>query len=327
AEHGASLSRQFKTKNIEVNDVGVYDVQASYAAAATSPNARLRTITTLIFPAGSKVGTKTLTFKRKEDFTISLDYRTPVASGFLTRMLEAEIVGVSEAIANLTERGAVDPIVKATLTLSESGFVSVSDAIAFGEIKDHRKLKGFFAGSTSAENTPPRETAETSETASGSSTGSSSSAGPESTTTEKQEKEEKKKAQPVENTISLTVDVKFTAIPPMTVEEKQEARKRKRLKARREEARNTFESYLHRLRDLLDESRETPFKKCSQVSEREAIAAKLDESFQWLFERGDLAETSQFLDKRIALETLEKPIVHRYKEIEAFPEALNNSQK
>lgn len=80
ALHGASLSRQFKTKNIKVNDVGVYDVQATYAAAATSPNARPRSITTLIFPAGSKVGTKkTLTFKRKEDFTISLDYRTSVA--------------------------------------------------------------------------------------------------------------------------------------------------------------------------------------------------------------------------------------------------------
>ncbi len=80
AFHGASLSRQFKTKNIKVNDVGVYDVQASYAAAATSPNARPRVITTLIFPAGSKVGTKkTLTFKRKEDFTVSLDYRTSIA--------------------------------------------------------------------------------------------------------------------------------------------------------------------------------------------------------------------------------------------------------
>lgn len=50
--------------------------------------------------------------------------------------MEVEFGGVTEAIANLTERGAVDPVVKATLTLSESGFVSVSDAVAFGEIKD-----------------------------------------------------------------------------------------------------------------------------------------------------------------------------------------------
>jgi hypoxia up-regulated 1 len=74
-------------------------------------------------------------------------------------------------------------------------------------------------------------------------------------------------------------------------------------KTRREEARNTFESYLYRLRDLLDEeSQDTPFKKCSQATERKAIAEKLDESFAWLSDRGDLADTSQLLDKRIALE-------------------------
>jgi len=74
-------------------------------------------------------------------------------------------------------------------------------------------------------------------------------------------------------------------------------------KNRREEARNTFESYLYRLRDLLDEdNKDTPFKKCSQDHERRAITEKLDESFAWLHDRGDLAETSQFLDKRMGLE-------------------------
>lgn len=170
-------------------------------------------------------------------------------------MLEADIVGVAEAIANLTERGAIDPVVKATLTLSESGFFSVSDAVAFGEIKDDSitgeytwcilgvgittdvnfsgKLKGLFAGSSSAdetstgsaENTPPRETPETAESVSSSSSSSSASSSadtPESTT---KVVEEKKKA-PVENTIPLTVNVRFTTISPMTVEEKQQSRKK-----------------------------------------------------------------------------------------------------
>ena len=113
-------------------------------------------------------------------------------------------------------------------------------------------------------------------------------------------------------------------------------------KARKEEARNTLESYLYKLRDLLDEeNKETPFKECSQDAERKAIQERLDETFVWLHDKGDIAETSQFLDKRNALEcvffdllylsysvyrTLERPIVHRYKEIEAFPQALNNSQ-
>ena len=98
---------------------------------------------------------------------------------------------------------------------------------------------------------------------------------------------------------------------------------------------------------MLDEdNKDTPFKKCSQARERKEIAERLEESFAWLADRGDLAETSQFLDKRIALEsafslhpkkaryssscfpsrTLERPVIHRYQEIEAFPQALNNSQ-
>lgn len=72
---------------------------------------------------------------------------------------------------------------------------------------------------------------------------------------------------------------------------------------RRDEARNTLESYLYRLRDLLDsENQDTPFKKCSKEVERQAISEKLEDSFHWLHDKGDAAETSQFLDKRISLE-------------------------
>lgn len=74
-------------------------------------------------------------------------------------------------------------------------------------------------------------------------------------------------------------------------------------KNRKEESRNIFEAYLYKLRNLLDdEDKQTPFKKCSQQSERQAIADKLDELFAWLHDRGDLAETSQFLEKRMSLE-------------------------
>lgn len=339
ALHGASLSRQFKTKNIKVTDINPFDIQASYLATSASPLAKPRTITTVVFPGGSKSGTKkTLTFKRKEDFVINFDYKTPVAPGFPTRFMEVEITGIAEAIANLTELGASDPVVKATLTMSESGFVSVSNAIAFGEIKDESiagKLKGFFgAGSSSAdgeestpEKAPPRES-------DSSSSASATPSGASNSTPEKEKDEKNKKPTPKDNTISLNITVVFPTIPPMTVEHKKNARSRLRAidldeaaVARKEEARNSFESYLYRMRDLLDEeNRDTPFKQCSQESERKALAAKLEESFVWLHDRGDVAETSQFLDKRNAIEILERPIVHRYQEIEAFPQALNSSQ-
>ncbi|KAF6749582.1 Hsp70 protein-domain-containing protein [Ephemerocybe angulata] len=328
ALHGASISRQFKTKNIKITDILVHDVQASYFAALSTPNSRPRSISTTLFPAGSKVGTKkTMTFKRKDDFIINFDYKKEPVPGFPTRMLEVEIAGVADALTNLTDSGAIDPVIKATVTLSESGFISVSNAFAYGEIKDDSftgKLKGLFGGSSSneesdsTEDIPPRNTV----SASASATSSSS----------RRRREKKKVTGPVE--IPLTVTPQFTTIPPMSVEQKKAARDRLRAvdaeenaKSRREEARNTFESYLYRLRDLIsDEDKDKPFKKCSQASEREAIEKLLEESFEWLNDRGDLAETSQLLNKRIALETLEKPIIHRYQEIEAFPQALNNSQ-
>jgi hypoxia up-regulated 1 len=74
-------------------------------------------------------------------------------------------------------------------------------------------------------------------------------------------------------------------------------------KQRKEEARNSLEAYLYRVRDLLDEeNRDTPFRKCSQESERKAIAEKLSELISWLHDKGDIADTSQFLDKRNTLE-------------------------
>ena len=45
-------------------------------------------------------------------------------------------MGVAEAIANLTSRGAVDPVVKVTLLLTDSGIIVVDDIIAYGEVKD-----------------------------------------------------------------------------------------------------------------------------------------------------------------------------------------------
>ncbi|KAK0421486.1 heat shock protein 70 family [Armillaria borealis] len=299
--YGASLSRQFKTKNIKVQDIGIHDIQAAYFAAPASPNAKPRSISTTIFPAGSKTGSKkTLTLKWKEDFDIYLDYKTAPAPGFLTRILEVEVSGVAEAIGNLTECGATDPVVKATLMLSESGFVSVTNAVAFGEIKDESitgKLKGLFgAGSSSLSN------AET-ETESATEASSVSEAAPSASV----------------STASSEAKAEKVQLRELDVDEA--------AKNRKEEARNTLESYLYKLRDLLDpENRDTLFKECSQDSERAAIAEKLEETITWLHNKGDVSEMSQFLDKCIALETLERPIVHCYTEIANFPQALNNSQ-
>lgn len=110
----------------------------------------------------------------------------------------------------------------------------------------------------------------------------------------------------------------------------------------REEAHNTLEAYLYKLRDLLEDRPDSPFMKCSKPSERQVISHKLADTITWLHEEGETADTSALREKRGALECvhigayvvtskimfrlLERPIVHRYKEIEDFPKALNNSQ-
>ena len=71
-------------------------------------------------------------------------------------------------------------------------------------------------------------------------------------------------------------------------------------KRRKEEARNALEGYLYRVRDLLDEEGETPFRKCSKEEERQAMGEKLQEALAWLHDHGDEAETNAYIEQRAA---------------------------
>ena len=104
ALYGASVSRQFRTKDIKVTDIIPYAVQVSYQSEVKTvpiPSGEdtaqepivvkpSKTINTVVFPPGSKVGSKkTLTFKRKEDFVVTMGYKdvfdayVPVAPSFV----------------------------------------------------------------------------------------------------------------------------------------------------------------------------------------------------------------------------------------------------
>ncbi|KAI9461976.1 heat shock protein 70 family [Lactarius psammicola] len=323
ALHGASLSRQFRTKNIKLSDIAPYDIQISYhAEGKTAP----RPITSTAFARGSRTGTrKTVTFRRKADFSLAFSYKKPPAGDFPVDLLDARISGVAEALANITEAGGIDPIIKATILFSESGFVSVPEAVAYAELKDDSiagKLKGLF-GDSSAED-GSTSTADADASSSSSSSLSSSSVAPKAT---------KAAATPKDITIPLNVTVKFTSVAPMGLEQKREARQRmikmeaeEAAIAAREEQRNILEGYMYKLRDLLDSDSQHTFVKYSQDSERRAIARQLKEVSNWFNTHADEAQTRDFLEKRSSLEALERPIVHRVKEIEEFPQALNISQ-
>lgn len=140
-------------------------------------------------------------------------------------------------------------------------------------------------------------------------------------------KEKKAKGEKDLSTIPLQVEVVFSSLPPMTVAEKRASRDRSvvfrvplpfgnvvhdlRLRAidmkeasklLREEAHNTLEAYLYKLRDLLEDSPNSPFMKCSKPSERQTISHKLADTITWLHEEGETADTSELREKRGALE-------------------------
>ncbi|EIW76821.1 actin-like ATPase domain-containing protein [Coniophora puteana RWD-64-598 SS2] len=333
ALYGASLSRQFKTKDIRVSDISMHDIQVSYFSSPPSDAAPTpRTISSVLFPAGSKLGSKkTLTFRRGEDFSLWLDYTKVISPGFPRELFEARVEGVAEALGTLAERGAVDPVVKVTVALSESGFVAVKEAVAYGEIKEESltgKLKSLFGVGTSSteEEVDSQTPSTTDETAAESS--------PVATTPPKKEKKVSAKDLEELSTIALNVKTVFSSLPPYTVEEKKASRERLRsidaqeaAKVMREEALNTLETYLYRLRDNLDDGAQSPFQKCSTAVERKAIAEKLAETREWLNDGGESAETTELWQKRHALEALERPITYRYTEIQEFPATLNSSQK
>ena len=73
-------------------------------------------------------------------------------------------------------------------------------------------------------------------------------------------------------------------------------------KRRREESRNVLETYLYRLRDLLDGDSTTPFMIYSKEEERKTLSDLLQDTFHWLSESGDSADTIELWEKREALE-------------------------
>ncbi|KAB5591682.1 Hsp70 family protein [Ceratobasidium theobromae] len=321
AFYGASLSRQFKTKPIKVQDAVVRDVYLSYTAEGKGKDGNLRTINTLVFPTRSATGLKkTLTLKRKQDFDVVVgfkDIESAGSPGTNIPVLQYSISGVEAAYTNLTERGASDAAVKLTLLYSESGLATIVEAAVVGTIKDDSltgKLKNLFAGSSSTSATESSTAESTEET-----------------------KEAATPAEPVEKLESIAVQatVEPITIKPMTLEEKKTARTRllalnraATSKREREEAYNNLEGFLYRLRRLLaDDSDDSPFRDFSTPEERSKIEEAVNAAMEWLDGAGSHANAKELWAKRDEIEAMEKPIQHRYKEAETGPQALKDLQQ
>ncbi|KAL8277095.1 hypothetical protein RQP46_010523 [Phenoliferia psychrophenolica] len=329
ALYGAGITKGFRTKDIRVQDVSPYAVDVAYEADKKDEEAEPRTIRTHLFPALSKLGTtKTMTFKKSADFAIQFSYRkSPLtaASEQPEALFETTISGLTTALTNLTTEAIANSTVKVTISLSESGLVSVSKAVVLLEgdavqnLSLNDKLKGFlgsFGGKKDGDAKKPVDP----------------NADPDAPEVEdpfegidekEQEAtrlkiEELMKSMPTNETVVLQAQTVFSGRVPMSLEDKTEAKKRLRemkaaetRKLAREEARNVLEAYIYKARDLVDQS---SFVDASLDSERKAIRDKTEAANEWLWDEADNAPTKELKAKKSELEKLIKHVTVRSSE-------------
>ncbi|BGP35161.1 lumenal Hsp70 protein [Rhodotorula toruloides] len=338
ALYGAGITRGFRTKDMRLRDVVPFGIDVAYEAERKE-GADSRIITTHLFPPNSATSSKkTLTLRKTSDFSLDFSYApSPSASSAAPsgHLFSTHLKGISAATANLTAEQLVNATVRVAVEMDASGLIRVGKAELVlreeevgeggkkGGVTD--KLKGLF-NKFSGKN----------------STASSSSAAPtaEETATpeedaltdeEKQQLDEMiRQAQLPPARVRLTVETQGgVGAAGMGSEEKMELKKRLRdaktaltRKLAHEEARNALESYVYRVRDLLENNE--AFVAASVESERRAVREVQERTAEWLWDEGEGAETKVLKEKKRELEKLVKHILSRSTEAVARPAAVSS---
>ena len=286
-----------------------------------------------------------MSFKRITDFGFDLQYgQVSAAHGAELsgqEIAHVSLTGLTEAINKFKDISVATPKVKVTIELSESGILSVQDAIATIETDSSKKaslaekVKSFFGGSEKNDDVKEAEAKETDEEQEASEPTKEQEKAAEETKENKTTEatanntETAAKNETVHTTqtekIVLKIQTDFKGIVPLTAANKKDSiTKIQRLDAldaarrAQEEARNSLESFLYRGRELLykDEIIEV-----STEEEREQLFKSLALASEWLEDNED-AETPEFQTRLKDLRKLERPMSIRAAERDSRPKAF-----
>ncbi|KAF9187414.1 Hypoxia up-regulated protein 1 [Haplosporangium sp. Z 767] len=340
----ASLSRQFKVKEVRLKDVSLFPVEVKYTGESNDPATPGKPFLTPIFAERSVLGTrKIMSFKRVTDFNFDLQYGQVAEAheGEITNkdIAHVSLSGLTEAINKFKDVSVATPKVKVTIELSNSGILSVQEAIATIETDNSKKasladkVKSFFGGSEKNEDVKeaPKENGEDQEGDEGKEQGKDKD-GNESN--ENKTGQVNKTEIPAKNETTVTthtekvvlkVQTEHKGIQPLTEASKKESlAKIQRLdaldavKRAREEARNTLESFLYRGRDLLEKDE---IIEVSTEEERAKLSENLSTVSEWLDDNED-AEAVEFQSRLKELRKLERPMSTRAAERVSRPKAF-----
>ncbi|GMK59381.1 hypothetical protein CspeluHIS016_0703960 [Cutaneotrichosporon spelunceum] len=301
AFHGASQSRKFKMKSVEVHERSIYDVKMDDK---------------VLFPAGTPFGQRKSVLLKPED-EINVEFSQ---NGNPISLLV--IPDIKDALANFT---ASEPAINVTVRLDNRGILSVANVALVSEAKEEPAsggvagaLKGMFGGKKDESSQEAEVEVE---------------ADAEQLEAESNDTDSK----PVKKVTKPRVALKFRERPigPTHLTKEQKSQTNQRLRAiasyegamrAREEARNMLEGYLYKLQNLLsdDEAEHKTLHIFSTKEERTGIKDLVGKTLEWLHEHADDATVHTLIKKREAIEALEQPIVTRFDEFEKRPAAVVN---
>ncbi|CAG8765363.1 10970_t:CDS:2, partial [Acaulospora morrowiae] len=91
----------------------------------------------------------------------------------------------------------------------------------------------------------------------------------------------------------------------------------------REEARNSLESFVYRVQELLSDK---DLIKVTTEKQRLELSSKASETSDWLYGEGEESSTEEFQIRLRNLRSLEQPITYRYEELTRRPDAIRAIQ-
>ncbi|PRQ71057.1 hypothetical protein AAT19DRAFT_10597, partial [Rhodotorula toruloides] len=325
ALYGAGITRGFRTKDMRVRNLVPFGIDVAYEAERKE-GTDSRIITTHLFPSNSATSSKkTLTLRKTSDFSLDFSYAPSTSSAAPSgHLFSTHLKGISAATANLTAEQLVNATVRVAVEVDASGLVRVGKAELVSREEEEGeggkkggvtdKLKGLFNKFSGKNSTAPSSSSSSAPTAEENATREADN----STDEEKQQLDEMIcQAQLPPARVRLTIKTQGGEGAAGTGSKE------------KMEARNALESYVYRVRDLLENNE--AFVAASVESEREREREKIlavrevqERTVEWLWDEGEGAETKVLKEKKRELECkLVKHILSRSTEAVARPAAVS----
>ncbi|KAF9931348.1 adenyl-nucleotide exchange factor sse1 [Linnemannia zychae] len=274
----AILSPAFKVREFTVQDITNYPIKMTWQPTPEEEETEL-----VVFNKNNSIpSTKILTFYRSAPFDLEAQYAEP----------ESIPAGINPWLARFSIKG-VEPVngepacVKVKARLNIHGILSVESAYIVEEV-----IKEELVEETKTET--PAEGAE---------------AAPEAPLTKKVKKLVKKGDL---NVVSATPSLDRSIVTELR-EKEMEMIASDKLVVDTEMAKNALEEYIYDTRSKVDGA----YKDFINPADKEKFVSDLNDAENWLYDEGDETTKSVYAAKLAELHVVGKPVVERYREVEA----------